>query len=106
MIYLDSKESVKISIENDIFKNKRVLIKINIPDYAKFKEVECFAIEYEAKNAPTAIRSLGVKPCSIVTTFNHFGNEEEFTSNLTLSELTKRNNNWKSNMDIRKFIHL
>jgi len=26
MIYLDSKESVKISIENDIFKNKRVLI--------------------------------------------------------------------------------
>ena len=80
--------------------NKKVLIKINIPDYAKFKEVECIAIEYEAKNSPTAIRSLGVKPCSIVTTFNHFGNEEEFTSNITISELTKRNNTWKYCSDV------
>ena len=72
--------------------DKKVLIKINIPDYAKFKEVECIVVEYEAKNAPTAIRSLGIKPCSIVTTFNHFGNEEEFSSNITISELTKRNN--------------
>jgi hypothetical protein len=80
--------------------DKKVLIKINIPDYAKFKEIECVVVEYEAKNAPTAIRSLGTKPCSIVTTFNHFGNEEEFTSNITISELTKRNNTWKYCSDV------
>ena len=80
--------------------NKSVTIKLNIPSYAKFAEVECIVVEYEAENAPTAIRSLGVKPVNGIVFFEHFGTEEEFASNITIADLTERKNNWKYCSDL------
>lgn len=71
-----------------------VVVKCNIPDWKSYKEVECIAIEYEALGAPTAIRSLGIKPSSAFVLFNHYGSESEFDKNITLSEILSRLNSW------------
>jgi len=75
--------------------NKSVTIQCNIIDYAYFNEIEAVVVEYEAENAPTAIRSLGIKPVSEVNEFTHFGNEGEYADLLTITELLDRKNNWK-----------
>lgn len=80
--------------------NKSVTIKVNIPSHEKFNEIEAFAVEYQAYGAPTAIRSLGIKPSNPVVRFNHFGNEPEFENPVTISELTDKISNWRYCSDI------
>lgn len=80
--------------------DKSVRLKINVLNHTKFAEIEAVAIEYEAENVPTAIRSLGVKPTSAIVYFDHFGTELEFANSITISDLTERKNNWKYCSDI------
>lgn len=79
---------------------KNVLVKCNLLKHRDFKEIECVAIEYQAKGSPTAIRSLGIKMVAPVVYFNHYGNEKEFDSDLTLSDILVRKNVWKYCSDL------
>lgn len=79
---------------------KNVVVKCNLINYKDFNEIECIVIEYEAKGSPTAIRSLGIKKVAPVVYFNHYGNESEFGTNLTLSDILIRKNTWKYCSDI------
>lgn len=80
--------------------NKSVTIKCNIIGWENYNEIECVAIEYEAVGSPTAIRSLGIKSVGPVVYFEHFGNEAEFSSDLTLSDILVRKNTWKYCSDL------
>ena len=80
--------------------SKSVRIACDLVNYYNFNEVECVAIEYQALGAPTAIRSLGVKKVSSIVEFEHYGNEEEFGSNLTLSQILNRKNTWEYCSDL------
>ena len=80
--------------------NKRVHIKLNIPSYAKYQEVELFAVEYEASGSPTAIRTLGVLPSAPIVKFTHSGDENEFSSGITLPDLINPASNWRYCSDI------
>jgi hypothetical protein len=72
-----------------------VKLKCEILNTSNYIEVECFAIEYQSKNIPTAIRKLGSKSISGIVEFNHYGNEEEFSNSTTILDVIKTNNNWK-----------
>ncbi len=80
--------------------DKSVHLKINLPAFAKFKEIEAFAVEYEAFGVPTAIRSLGIFPTASIVRFVHYGNEAEFSTDVTLSDLTERASNWRYCSDL------
>lgn len=71
--------------------NKAVTVYMVIPNYEFYEEVEMIAIEFEANNIPTAIKSLGKKPCSYYVEFNHFGTEDDFGDNITLNDLFANN---------------
>lgn len=75
--------------------NKHVQIKCNVPEYENFEEIEAVAVEYEAKGAPTSIRSLGIKKAAAVNFFDHYGNESQFSDNIALSDLLERKNTWR-----------
>lgn len=75
--------------------NKSVTITCNVIGYEKYESIECIALEYEAKNSPTAIRQLGIKKVSEVVEFEHNGGEPEFSTSLTLSDILVRKNTWK-----------
>lgn len=77
-----------------------VKVKCNLINYKNFNEIECVVIEYEALGAPTSIRSLGIKKVAPVVYFDHYGNEAEFSSDLTLSEILVRKNSWKYCSDL------
>lgn len=74
---------------------KKVRLKIFIPSYERFENVEVVAIEYEAEGIPTAIRSLGIKKAGPSIYFEHLGSEAEFSQNITISELLNRSSNWR-----------
>ena len=80
--------------------DKSVHLKLNIPSFARFSEVEAFAVEYEAFGSPTAIRSLGILPAAAVVNFIHYGNEPEFSTDVTLSDLTNRATNFRYCSDV------
>lgn len=80
--------------------SKNVTVKCNVLNYDSFKDIECVAIEYEAAGAPTAIRTLGKKSVSAVVYFNHYGNEDQFSENITLSDILERKNSWKYCSDL------
>lgn len=86
--------------------NKEVVIKINIPEYKYYYEVECVAIEYEAKNAPTGIVSLGRKKVKESVLFNHVGNESFLTSIITATDILFRKNNFKYVSDIDSILNV
>lgn len=79
---------------------KSVKISCDLLNYYNYNEIECIAIEYQAFGSPTAIRSLGIKKVSAIVEFEHFGNEEEFGSNLTLSQILNRKNTWEYCSDL------
>lgn len=74
---------------------KSVTIKCNLINYQNFNEIEAVAIEYEAEGSPTAIRSLGIKSVANSVDFTHYGNEAEFSSVISISDLTERKNSFK-----------
>lgn len=80
--------------------DKKVLIKINLPSFAKFTEIEAFAVEYEAFGSPSSIRSLGIFPAAPVVHFIHYGNEAEFSTDVTLSDLVEKASEWRYCSDI------
>ena len=102
--------SVKILVEDTGYEyaggdisettDKSVTVKCNVVGWENFNEIECIAVEYEAFGAPTSIRSLGIKSVAPVVIFDHYGNEAEFSSDLTLSEILVRQNTWKYCSDL------
>ncbi len=80
--------------------SKSVKIACDLANYYNYNEIECIAIEYQAFGSPTAIRSLGIKKVSSIVEFEHYGNEEEFGSNLTLSQILNRKNTWEYCSDL------
>ena len=70
-------------------------IECNIMNAEVTSEIECVALEFEALGPPTAIRNLGRKPASSVVEFKHFGNEEEFSDNVTFNDIIDFKNTWK-----------
>ena len=103
-------EDVKIIKENgnlnysggdiDEVTSKSIRVACDLANYYNYNEIECIAIEYQAFGSPTAIRSLGIKKVSPVVEFEHYGNEEEFGSNLTLSQILNRKNTWEYCSDL------
>lgn len=82
------------------FTGKAIVVDCNILDFSNASEIQCVAIEFEAKGAPTAIRDLGRKPVSPIVQFTHFGNESIFGESITLSELLDARNTWKYANDL------
>lgn len=80
--------------------DKRVNIKINLPSYGRFTEIEAFAVEYEAFGAPTSIRSLGILPAQPVVRFTHYGNEPEFSTDVTIADLVDKASEWRYCSDV------
>lgn len=81
----------------DISENtgKSVKVKCNIINPIPNSEIECIALEYETYGAPTSIRNLGRKPTDSVVEFMHYGNESEFTDNITFGDIVDAKNTWK-----------
>lgn len=75
--------------------NKSVTIKCNLINHQNFNEIEAVAIEFEAEGSPTGIRSLGIKSVASSVDFTHYGNEAEFSSEISISDLTERKNSFK-----------
>lgn len=75
--------------------SKAVTVKINLIDNSNFAEVECIAVEFEGKNVPTNIKSLGIKKASNVVYFKHTGAEAEYSENITLADLFENKASWK-----------
>ncbi len=80
--------------------NKSVKIQCNVMDPGNFSEIECIALEFEAANVPTSIKSLGIKQASAVVEFDHYGSETEFAGNITLADITEIKTNWKYCSDL------
>jgi hypothetical protein len=80
--------------------NKKVTIQCNVLSFQNYNEIEAVAIEYQAKGAPTSIRSLGVKPINSIVVFDHTGNEPEFQNTITISDLTERKNSFRYVSDL------
>jgi hypothetical protein len=78
---------------------KQVVIQIPILNL-NFKEVQAIAIEFAADTIPTAIRNLGIKPINSIVEFTHNGNENEFSENFTLEDITQTGNIWTYCADI------
>ena len=72
-----------------------VKIKCEILNTNNYIEVEAYAIEYQAKDVPTAIRKLGTKNINGVVEFNHTGNEEEYSNSTTIIDLLNNKSNWQ-----------
>lgn len=75
--------------------NSKVTVHCNIINYDSTSEIECIALEYEAEGPPTAIRNLGRKTSNSVVQFEHFGNEPEFSDNISYSDIIDFKNSWK-----------
>jgi len=74
---------------------KSVKITCNIIDANENSEVQCIAVEYEAFGSPTAIRNLGRKSARNIVEFQHYGNEDEFSDDITFNDLVDSKNTWK-----------
>lgn len=83
--------------------NHSVLISAIVPDHTNFSEIEMIAVEFEGKDVPTAILTIGRQPVGFYNEFEHFGNESEFEENITLADLFANSINFKyiSDMQIK-----
>jgi hypothetical protein len=74
---------------------KMVKVQCNIINPELSSEIECIALEFEAKGPPTAIKNLGIKRASTIVEFQHFGNEPEFIDDITINDILEFKNTWK-----------
>lgn len=79
--------------------NKAITIYAIIPDYRFYKEIEMVAVEFEADMVPSGIKLIGRKPVDFYVEFTHTGNESDYQSNITLSDLFANSANFKYNSD-------
>lgn len=75
--------------------NKNVNVICPVLNYEDFKEIECFAIEFETDGIPTSIVSLGTKNVQEINNFIHDGNESKVKETLSFSEIIDNSNIWK-----------
>lgn len=78
---------------------KSVVMYCIVPDFRLYKEIELIAVEYEADLTPTAIKLIGRKNVDYYVEFEHIGNESEYSSNITLSDLFQNSISFKYNSD-------
>ncbi len=90
----DSDESFQGGSTSEVT-SKSVEVKLNLIDIGNYAEVECIAIEFEGKNVPTNIKSLGLKKIANVVVFKHTGVEAEYSENITLADIFQNKANWK-----------
>lgn len=84
----------------DEITSKKVTIQCNVIDHEKFEEIEAIAIEYSAQNIITSIRNLGTKNVNEVNYFEHVGNEEDLSDNITSDDIFERVSYWKYCSDL------
>lgn len=75
--------------------NKKVNVKVFIPDHKRFEFVEIYALEFETQGLPTAIRNLGTKKSKAVVRVSHVGTEQSLGPDLAISEILNRKDNWR-----------